>query len=93
MVICTGQGDAGGDHCCYIYGEVCELLDTSGPIPRCSVWDRMNEPVWTESPVGRLFAERYPGYDCKDWPQNIPEVMAKGRGLCCWNGRSEMAGA
>lgn len=93
MVVCNGQGDVDGGHCCWIDGKVCELLDTSGPIPRCSVWGRWDEPVWTDSPAGKFFAGRYPGFNCSDWPQRIPEVMASGRGLCCWNPLSDMAGA
>jgi len=84
-VTCNGQGDS-GDHCCYIGGVVCEFLDTKGAIPRCSVWDEMDSPKWKQARVGKYFAERFPGYTCRDWPQNIPEVMEAGIGLCCWRG-------
>lgn len=83
MITCTGQGDNGG-HCCWINGKVCEFLDESGDIPRCSIWQEMPSEQWTNAPVGEWFAEKYPGYTCKDWPQRIPEAMAAGRGLCCW---------
>lgn len=87
MPVCNGQG-ANGTHCCFIAGEVCQFLDTSGEIPRCSVWGNW-DGRWHEAPVGRWFAETYPGFDCGDWPQNIPEVMAAAPTAgpfyaCCW---------
>ena len=87
MTTCSGKGD-NGDHCCYINGAVCPLLAMVDGVPRCTVWDdRMRgNAVWEQSPVGQWMAERYPGKDCHDWPQNIPEVMEAGRGLCCWQG-------
>jgi len=86
MPVCTGRG-AGGDHCCYIEGQVCQFLVTQDGLPRCSLWSgqMLGNPEWEQAPVGRFLA-RYPGKDCHDWPQNIPEVMATGRGLCCWQG-------
>ena len=95
MIICNGRGDNGG-HCCVINGEVCGFLFTDrGGTPRCSLfdeWGRLaDNPEWVAAPVGRWFAEQHPGYDCGDWPQNIPEVMAEvesGRvnptAVCCW---------
>lgn len=85
MTTCTGRGDSGG-HCCWIGGEVCQFLDQSGDIPRCGIWDELGGPEWQNAPVGRMFAERWPGYTCIDWPQNIPEVMELGIGLCCYRG-------
>lgn len=91
-ITCNGQG-ANGTHCCYIAGRVCEFLDTSGDMPRCSLYDQWgnlkDNPEWVDAPVGRWFAANYPGYDCGDWPQNIPEVMetAPSAGpfyACCW---------
>ena len=84
-MICNGQG-SNGDHCCYIAGQVCQFLDTSGEIPRCSVWGNW-DLRWRNAPVGQWFAETYPGYTCADWPQNIPEVMEREAGpfyTCCW---------
>ena len=88
MTTCNGQG-ANGDHCCYIEGKVCQFLDESGPIPRCSIWNEMPSPEWDAAPVGQFFARNHPGFTCRDWPQNIPEVMeaAKTAGpffACCW---------
>ena len=84
-VTCTGQGDVGGGHCCWINGEVCQFLFTNREgIPRCSIWDDMPTPEWKQAPVGQMFAKRWPWKTCRDWPQKIPEVMAKGVGLCCW---------
>lgn len=87
MAICTGRGDTDGGHCCWIAGEVCQFLFTDrGGTPRCGVWDEMGGPAWQNAPVGRWYADAYPGFTCIDWPQNIPEVMAGGIGLCCWQG-------
>lgn len=85
MAVCNGRGDRDGGHCCWIGGEVCELLthDESGT-PRCSVWGEFDNPVWLESRVGRWFADGYPGFTCADWPQNIPEAMSSTSGKCCW---------
>lgn len=82
---CSGAGD-GGDHCCYIGGVVCPLLDTGGTVPRCSVWGKWDEEPYLSTAAAVFFGERWPGegYNCSDWPQNIPDVMASGRGLCCW---------
>lgn len=76
---CTGRGD-NGDHCCYIAGQVCRFYDDG-----CSLfaeWGRLSSnPEWVDAPVGRWFAETYPGFDCGDWPQRIPNVRG---GLCCY---------
>ncbi len=86
MPACTGRGDTNGGHCCYIEGKVCEFLFVNrGGVPRCSIWDEMDSNKWRRSEVGKWFAKTYPGFNCQDWPQNIPEAMAAGRGLCCWN--------
>jgi len=85
-MVCDGRGDR-GDHCCYIDSVPCELLVVVGGVPRCSVWDaQLGNPVWESAPVGRWFAARYPGFECRDWPQNIPEVMAGTARVCCWTG-------
>lgn len=90
MTVCTGRGDTDGGHCCWIAGEVCKFLFTDrGGTPRCALfdeWHRLHElEEWRYSPIGDWFAANYPGYTCKDWPQNIPEVMASTAGKCCWN--------
>lgn len=87
MVTCTGTG-ANGDHCCYIDGKVCEFLTYVEGTPRCSVWNEMPFPRWREAPVGQMFSGDWEGYTCRDWPQNIPDVMENGSGLCCWQGVS-----
>ena len=88
-VVCTGAGDNGG-HCCWIKGQVCEFLTEVDGIPRCSIWDNMKGSSWKSSPVGLWFRENYPGKTCRDWPQNIPEVMERGVGLCCWSNRGDV---
>ncbi len=89
MTVCTGRGggDVGGGHCCWVNGEVCQFLDFDGDLPRCTIWTGMSGPVWDHSPIGRMYAARHPGknYTCRDWPQDIPAVMAAGVGLCCWS--------
>jgi hypothetical protein len=79
MVTCNGRG-ANGGHCCWLGGVECEYVENS----RCTIWDRIPSPFYAATYAGRYMAERYPGYTCRDWPQNIPEVMAEGIGLCCW---------
>jgi hypothetical protein len=86
-VKCSGRG-ADGDHCCWINGDVCQFLNVE--TVRCTIWDDIGGSVWQTAPVGGVYARRYPGFTCHDWPQNIPEVMnaAKGLGpyaLCCWS--------
>ncbi len=87
-IVCTGRGADGG-HCCWIDGKVCEFLVYDGDLPRCGIWGEWDTEKWRDSPVGRMFAELWPWKTCQDWPQNIPEVMAKADitgpfGLCCW---------
>ena len=88
MAICNGRGD-GGDHCCYIGGEVCPLLfiNRAGK-PRCSVWGNWDSPEYKATAAAAFFEQRWPGkgYTCADWPQNIPEVMSQSEAnLCCWS--------
>lgn len=89
MDVCNGRGDVGGDHCCYLDGEVCKFLITDqAGTPRCSLyaeWGALNDnPEWVSSPAGQFYARLYPGYTCADWPQNIPNVRG---GVCCWEGK------
>ena len=85
MAKCDG-GLKRGDHCCWINGEECEFLLFEDGMARCALWseDMKGLKSWQLAPVGRWFAETHPGFDCKDWPQNIPDEMEKGIGLCCW---------
>jgi hypothetical protein len=89
-VVCNGRGDQGG-HCCWIDGVVCQFLFTDrGGTPRCGIWDEMSDSTeWAAAPVGLMFARKYPGMTCHDWPQNIPELMEREPemgpfALCCW---------
>jgi len=95
VAICTGKGDTDGGHCCWINGEVCGFLFIDrGGTPRCGLWgewgDLASNVEWVKAPIGRWFAENHPGYDCSDWPQNIPEAMAL-PGRCCWNTEVEVS--
>ncbi len=77
-VTCTSKGD-NGDHCCYMGGGVCQYLDET--TIRCTIFETApNVEGYDDSPVGKYFAEFYPGYTCRDWPQNIPEAPNQ----CCW---------
>lgn len=93
-VRCTGRGD-NGDHCCYINGGVCEFLFINRVgIPRCRIWDTMDSDEWRGAPVGHWMADKYPGFDCQDWPQNIPGLLERVNSgkidtinpsaVCCW---------
>lgn len=90
MAICTGRGDVDGGHCCWIGGTVCEVLEVVDGMPRCPFMlagaPMLGNPEWEALSVGEFFRNGFPGYDCRDWPQNIPEVMSDGVGLCCWQG-------
>lgn len=89
MPVCNGRGD-GGDHCCYMAGEVCEFLVYEDDVPRCSVWnlDKWKSSRWRNAPVGQWAKNNWPDkkYTCNDWPQNIPNPETLG-GLCCWKGK------
>lgn len=64
------------EHCCWAEAKECKFLRWENDIPRCSLyhlWGHLREyQPWVESPIGQVFASFYPGYDCGDWPQNIP---------------------
>jgi hypothetical protein len=84
-VTCNGHGNVDGGHCCWIDGKVCVFYADG-----CSIWDDIGGEAWQNAPVGARFARVNPGFTCKDWPQNIPEVMAEGIGLCCWRDNGDM---
>lgn len=78
MDLCTGRGSS-GDHCCYMAGEVCQYLDTD--TIRCTIYDIAPDvPGYDESLVGQYFARLYPGFTCRDWPQNISAAPNQ----CCF---------
>jgi hypothetical protein len=92
MTVCDGRG-AGTGHCCWITGQQCSALVVVDGQARCSLylkygdWPTVYESSeWQSLPAGSYYEDRWPGqgYGCGDWPQNIPEVMAAGIGLCCW---------
>lgn len=76
------------EHCCWINGEVCKFAEynNSNNTISCNKWDSIGDADWQRAPVGQWFMKNHPGYDCRDWPQKIPAVMAMGIGLCCWQG-------
>lgn len=88
--MCVGAGPD-GQHCCQVDGADCEALVHVGGVPQCSFMlagePMLGNPEWEWLPVGRHFAVEFPGFDCADWPQNIPEVMGNpALGKCCWEG-------
>ncbi len=90
-MICTGRGDRGGGHCCYIGGKVCQFLTFDGDLPRCGLllelgsWERVHtDKRYLAAPVAQFYVDRYPGFGCGDWPQNIPEALADPDSSCCW---------
>lgn len=92
---CTGRGPD-GSHCCYVNGEVCPALILVEDRPRCSLlmdlgsWEAVHtDPRYQALPVAAWFEKTHPGYGCGDWPQNIPEVMARPRGRCCYDRKEE----
>jgi len=82
MVVCVGRGPD-GEHCCQFSG-VCQFYDDGCTLFKS--WGRLVElPEWQAAPVGRWFAKNHPGFECRDWPQNIPAVMNNpALGKCCW---------
>lgn len=81
---CTGRGPD-GEHCCQFDGADCTFLTYLEGLARCSLFDRWgslaSDPAWQAAPVGRWFAANHPGFECRDWPQNIPDVTGA---LCCF---------
>jgi hypothetical protein len=46
----------------------------------------LGNPAWERLPVGRHFSMAMPGFDCRDFPQNIPAIMNDpSAGKCCWD--------
>jgi hypothetical protein len=90
---CHGNGE---DHCCYLgkYG-VCQYVEENTVPGRrwtCGLYRELGswEAVYADrryqtSDAGRFMAERFPGYGCGDWPQNIPDVMQSTKGKCCYH--------
>lgn len=84
MVVCDPTDR---EHCCWIKGVVCEFLTPDLLCGLYDQWGTLTENAeWLAAPVGKMFTTRWPGYECRDWPQNIPEVMTVGIGLCCFQG-------
>lgn len=85
----------GTEHCCWIGGVACPHLGENIVMGRrwaCTLlveygsWGAVYESVeYQATAAAAFFTENHPGKGCGDWPQNIPEVMAEGIGLCCWN--------
>lgn len=81
MIVCNQSGE-----CCTFESGPCEFLTSDN---RCSLhasWGHLRSiPAWRAAPVGQWFARQHPGSECKDWPQNLPEVMGNPTaGKCCW---------
>lgn len=88
-VVCSGMGDTDGGHCCWVSGEVCEVLIMVDGIPRCPFIAKgekmLGNPAWEKLPIADWFRRVHPTFDCDDYPQNMPKD--KIGGLCCWTGK------
>jgi hypothetical protein len=43
-------------------------------------WNKVHKDErYINSPIGKYFAEKFSGYGCGDYPQNIPSI---GKGCC-----------
>lgn len=85
---CTGPLKG---HCCWTPEGLCQFA-VLGERVLCSLriklgsWEAVHaDPKYLASPVGRHFAETFPGFGCGDFPQRIPAVMNDpAMGKCCW---------
>jgi hypothetical protein len=94
-MVCHGNNDF---HCCWINGQVCLHLEertvegrrwACGLLRELGTWDAVyQDPRYQATTAARSFQEHHPGYGCGDWPQNLPDVMANGSGLCCYQAAS-----
>ena len=88
---CHGLNDS---HCCWINGTVCPYLEehtvegrrwVCGLLRELGTWEKVyTDPRYLATDAAVSFRVHHPGYGCGDWPQNIPETMANGSGLCCF---------
>lgn len=76
------------EHCCWVASKECQFLVRVDGKPQCSLhgkWGQLlQDKEWLASPIGRYMAAKHPGYECKDWPQNIPAEQLEGAHLCCY---------
>ena len=86
---CHGNGD---DHCCWL-PEPCEFLQENVAGRRWSCvlrrklpsWDAVHkDPRYLRSKAHAVMAELYPGFECGDYPDKIPEAMSVPGGKCCY---------
>ena len=67
--------DLEGRRCPFLTDEMlCQLFVEHGS------WDEACSDAGWVAEVGPIFARRWPGYHCGDWPQNIPTVRVG----CCY---------
>ena len=90
---CHGDG---GDHCCYINGTTCPFLEEGtvegrrwacGLLRELGTWQAVYaDRRWSGSDIAAWFNQRYPGFGCGDWPQNVMDITAQhpNVGLCCY---------
>lgn len=77
-------------HCCWINGRVCPYLEEGTVEGRRWVCGLLRElgswaAVYTDPRYQTTDAAQYLApFGCGDWPQNLPDVMANGHGLCCF---------
>lgn len=90
MLHCHGNDE----HCCVFAGIDCPFIEdgmVTGRRWSCGLyrelqdWDMvLADPRYIEIVQPMYDSIGRPDWNCKDWPQNIPEVMAQPSGRCCW---------
>lgn len=94
---CHGTG---ADHCCYFAGVVCPHLEENtvpdrrwacGLLREHGDWDAVLASDRYQQDVQPLWESVEPlkAMNCRDWPQNYPEVMSNCSGLCCHAGGAD----
>lgn len=90
---CHGNNDF---HCCWFKGIECPFVEENtieGRRWSCSLlrelgdWDKVLKDKRYKKEVQPLYdlVPELEGMNCRDWPQNYPEVMKQLSGKCCWD--------
>lgn len=89
---CHGNG---AEHCCWFAGKQCQYVEENtvdgrrwacGLLVELGDWDKvLTDPRYLTNVQPQFDAIRQlKGMNCRDWPWAYPDVMAKGKGLCCY---------
>jgi hypothetical protein len=83
------------EHCCVYRGVDCPFLEENTVEGRrwaCALYRELQD--WDLVILDKRYLDEVqplyesigkPDWNCRDYPQNIPEVMAQFGGKCCWN--------